>query len=68
MKRSATKRLDPTFLLRIRESAAFRRGEVAQDFRDYESIPGLQLSKVTGRATEVRYKHLTIRALPEICA
>jgi hypothetical protein len=44
-----------------------RSREVAQDFKDYESILGLQLSKVTGRATEVGYKHLTIRALPEIC-
>jgi hypothetical protein len=40
---------------------------VAEDFKAYESIPGLQLSEATGRAMEVGYKHLTIRALPEIC-
>jgi len=38
------------------------------NFKVYKTIPGLQLSEVAGRATEGRYKNLTIRALPELCA
>ena len=42
--------------------------ETSEDFDHYRFIPRLQLSEVLGRATEDRYKNLTIRVLLELFA